>query len=57
MESTTPMTIATTTPGSHHVLGSFGLAYSAFGDLGATTTCQLNDATYKRKTAVKKNEE
>jgi hypothetical protein len=34
-----------------------GLAYSAFGDLGATTTCQLNDATYRRKTPIKKNEE
>jgi hypothetical protein len=34
-----------------------GLAYSAFGDLGATTTCQSKDATYWRKTPVKKNEE
>jgi hypothetical protein len=31
-----------------------GLAYSAFGDLGAMTTCQSNDATYRRKTLVKK---
>ena len=31
-----------------------GLAYSAFGDLGAMTTCQSNDATYRRKTPVKK---
>jgi hypothetical protein len=34
-----------------------GLAYSAFGDLGATVTCQLKDATYRRKTHVKKDEE
>jgi hypothetical protein len=34
-----------------------GLAYSAFGDLGARATCQLKDATYRRKTPVKKNEE
>jgi hypothetical protein len=34
-----------------------GLAYSSFGDLGATTICQSNDATYRRKTPVKKNEE
>jgi hypothetical protein len=34
-----------------------GLAYSASGDLGAMTTSQSNDATYRRKTPVKKNEE
>jgi hypothetical protein len=34
-----------------------GLAYSAFGDLGATTTCQSSDATYRRKTPDKKNKE
>jgi hypothetical protein len=34
-----------------------GLAYSAFGDLGAMTTCQLKDATCRRKTPVKKDEE
>jgi hypothetical protein len=34
-----------------------GLAYSAFGDLGGTTACQSNDATYRRKTIIKKNEE
>jgi hypothetical protein len=34
-----------------------GLAYLAFGDLGATATCQSKDATYRRKTPVKKNEE
>jgi hypothetical protein len=34
-----------------------GLAYSAFGDLGATATCQLKDATCRRKTLVKKNKE
>jgi hypothetical protein len=31
-----------------------GLAYSAFGDLGAMTTYQSKDATYRRKTPVKK---
>jgi hypothetical protein len=34
-----------------------GLAYSAFGDLGGMTTCQSNDATYRRKIPIKKNEE
>jgi hypothetical protein len=34
-----------------------GLTHSPFGDLGATTTCQSNDATYRRKIPVKKNEE
>jgi hypothetical protein len=34
-----------------------GLAYSAFGDLGAMETCQSKDATYRRKTPVKKDEE
>jgi hypothetical protein len=34
-----------------------GLAYSAFGDLGAIATCQSKDATSRRKTLVKKNEE
>jgi hypothetical protein len=34
-----------------------GLAYLAFGDLGATERCQLKDATCRRKTLVKKNEE
>jgi hypothetical protein len=34
-----------------------GLAYSAFRDLGATTICQLKDATYRRKTPIKKDEE
>jgi hypothetical protein len=33
------------------------LPYLAFGDLGAMATCQLKDATYRRKTPVKKNEE
>jgi hypothetical protein len=33
-----------------------GLAYSAFGDLGGTATRQSNDATYRRKTPMKKNE-
>jgi hypothetical protein len=31
-----------------------GLTYSAFEDLGATTTCQSNDATYRRKTLSRK---
>jgi hypothetical protein len=36
-----------------------GHAYLAFRDLGenAMTTCQSKDATCKRKTHVKKNEE
>jgi hypothetical protein len=33
------------------------LAYSVFGDLGATATCQSKDATYRRKTPIKKNKE
>jgi hypothetical protein len=34
-----------------------GLAYSTFGDLGAMETCQSKDATYRRKTPIKKDEE
>jgi hypothetical protein len=33
-----------------------GLAYSAFRDLVATIICQSKDATYRRKTPVKKDE-
>jgi hypothetical protein len=34
-----------------------GLAYSAFRELGPMATCQSKDATCRRKTPVKKNEE
>jgi hypothetical protein len=34
-----------------------GLAYSAFRDPGAMTIRQSKDATYRRKTPVKKDEE
>jgi hypothetical protein len=34
-----------------------GLAYSAFGDLGAMTACQSNDATYRRNDNCQENEE
>jgi hypothetical protein len=34
-----------------------GLAYSAFGDLGAMATCQSKDATYRRENPITKNEE
>jgi hypothetical protein len=34
-----------------------GLTYSAFKDLISTIICQSKDATYRRKTPVKKDEE
>jgi hypothetical protein len=50
------MTIATTTLELTISRVVVGHAYSAFRDLGLMATCHSKDATYRRKTPIKKGE-